>query len=150
VHTDSIHFLSYLAQFFLKLKIFKKTLCRKLKHIVCVNIFSPENRALYKIMWKNMVELDRSQMKIRRMRIACCIPKATKTFSEYVILIAIPLQQWLHERASMLHYAYMACIVKIPCIWIFSLCYGEGLLFFKFRKFFIYSFTIIEDRKLYV
>jgi len=44
-------------------------------------------------MWKNMVELDRSQMKIWCMRIACWIPKATKIFPEYVILIAIPLQQ---------------------------------------------------------
>ena len=28
------------------------------------NLF-PENRALYEIMWKNMVQLDRSQMTIR-------------------------------------------------------------------------------------
>ena len=31
--------------------------------------------------------------------------------TEYVILIAFPLQQWLHERASMLCYAYIACLV---------------------------------------
>jgi hypothetical protein len=36
----------------------------------------------------------------RRMRIACRIPKATDTHSEYVILIAFPLQRWLQERAS--------------------------------------------------
>ena len=30
---------------------------------------------------------------------ACCITKATDTHSEYVTLIAFPLQQWLHERA---------------------------------------------------
>jgi len=35
-----------------------------------------------------------------RMRIACWITKATNTHSEYVILIAFPLQQWLLERAS--------------------------------------------------
>ena len=34
------------------------------------------------------------------MRIACRVPKATNTHSEYVILIAFPLQQWLHESAS--------------------------------------------------
>ena len=34
---------------------------------------------------------------IRRMRIACWIPKATDTHSEYAILIAFRLQQWLHE-----------------------------------------------------
>ena len=38
------------------------------------------------------------------MRIACWIPKATNTHSQYVILIAFPLQQWLHERASVLRY----------------------------------------------
>jgi hypothetical protein len=30
--------------------------------------------------------------------------------SQYVILIAFPLQQWLHERASALHYKYVACL----------------------------------------
>jgi len=42
------------------------------------------------------------------------IPKATNTHSGYVILIAFPLQQWLHESASMLLYTYIAaCLVKI-------------------------------------
>jgi hypothetical protein len=39
---------------------------------------------------------------IRRMRTAYCITKATDTHSECVMLIALPLQQWLLERASML------------------------------------------------
>jgi len=39
------------------------------------------------------------------------MPKATNTHSEYVILIAFSLQQWLHERASMLRYAYTAFLV---------------------------------------
>jgi len=41
---------------------------------------------------------------IWRMRIACWILKATNTHSQYVILIAFPLQQWLQERASLLRY----------------------------------------------
>ena len=53
-----------------------------------------ESCAVYEIMWKNMVQPDRPQMTIWRMRIACWIPKATNTHSEYVILIALPLQQW--------------------------------------------------------
>ena len=44
---------------------------------------------------------------IRRMRIACWITKATDTHSEYVILIAFPLQQWLRERALMLRCTYI-------------------------------------------
>jgi len=34
------------------------------------------------------------------------------THSEYVILIAFPQQQWLHEHATVLCYAYIACIVS--------------------------------------
>jgi hypothetical protein len=45
---------------------------------------------------------------IRRMRFACRITKATNTHFEYVILIAFLRQQWLNERASMLHYIYIA------------------------------------------
>jgi hypothetical protein len=37
---------------------------------------------------------------IRLMRIACWITKATDTNSEHVILISLPLHQWLRERAS--------------------------------------------------
>jgi hypothetical protein len=48
----------------------------------------------------------------RHMRFAWWITKATDTHSEYVILIAFPRQQWLHERASMLHYTYTACLVN--------------------------------------
>jgi hypothetical protein len=50
---------------------------------------------------------------IRRMRTACWIPKATDTDSEYVILIAFTLQQWLHERASTLRYTYIDCFVEL-------------------------------------
>ena len=50
-------------------------------------------------------------MTIRRMRTACRIPKATDTHSEYVILVAFPLQQWLYERTSMLRHSYSGWIV---------------------------------------
>jgi len=50
-------------------------------------------------------------MTIWRMRIPYWIPKATNTNSEYAILIAFLLQQWLHERASMLPYKYITCNV---------------------------------------
>jgi hypothetical protein len=45
------------------------------------------------------------------MRIACWIHKVTNTHSEYVILIALPLQQQLHERASLLSYTPIDLIV---------------------------------------
>jgi hypothetical protein len=65
--------------------------------------------------WDNVkniyiVDPDRPQLTIRRMRISCWIPKATNTHSQYAILITLPLQQWLHERASMLRYTYTVCL----------------------------------------
>jgi hypothetical protein len=48
---------------------------------------------------------------IRRMRFACWMTKATNTYSEYVILIAFPRQEWLRERSSMLRYTHIACLV---------------------------------------
>ena len=55
---------------------------------------------------------DSQQMTVWRMRIACCIPEATHKHSQYVTLIAFPLQQWLHERPSVLRYTYIASIAK--------------------------------------
>ena len=53
--------------------------------------------------------------------------KATNTLSEYVILIAFPLQQWLHEHASILHYTYIACL-GIICMYATScICVTEVL-----------------------
>jgi len=59
----------------------------------------------YERVWKTVVDTDRPQMTIWRMRTACWIPKATNTHSEYIILNVFPLQQWLNQRAPMLHYA---------------------------------------------
>jgi hypothetical protein len=53
-------------------------------------------------MWKNIIERDRPQITVWRVPIACWTTKSIDTYSEYVILIAFPQQQWLHERASML------------------------------------------------
>ena len=66
-----------------------------------------ENRSVFEIMWKNMIEPDRPQMTIWCMHTACWVTKATHTHtphthSEYVILIAFPQQQRLQERASIL------------------------------------------------
>ena len=79
-------------------------------HFVSSNFFFSKNRAVYEVMWKNTVLPDRPQMTIWRMRIACWITKATKTHSKYVILIAYPLQQRLHDRAPMLRCTYIACL----------------------------------------
>jgi hypothetical protein len=67
-------------------------------------------------MWKNIVEPDRPQMTIWRMRIACWITKATGTHSEYIVFIAFPRQQWIHKRASMLRYTYIVSLAPVNII----------------------------------
>jgi hypothetical protein len=64
-------------------------------------------------MWKSIVEPDRPQMKNMAMRFACCIRKATNPHSQYVLFIAVPQRQWLDERAPMLRYTYIACLVIV-------------------------------------
>jgi len=91
----------------------------------------PENRAVYEIIWKNMVGPDRPNMETqqgaKKKKYAICTPgnkgKNTGTNSEYVILVAFPLQHWLHERATVLRYTYTACLVRAiftSCILFFS------------------------------
>ena len=53
-------------------------------------------------MWENMAERGRPQTTIWFMRTACLVTEATNTYSEYIIVIAFPLQQLLHERNSVL------------------------------------------------
>jgi len=91
-------------------------------HILCPILPPPpkkKNCAVYEVMQRNIVEPDRPQMTVWRMRTACSIPKATNTHSEHVIVTAFPRQQWLHERASMLRYTYIESPVRDPqrCSW---------------------------------
>ena len=93
--------------------------------------FLPENRAVYEIMSKVMAEPERPQMTIWR-RVACWTSRATRAQAyarareptpkrarahthtqKYIILLAFPRQQWFRKRASILRYAYIACLVCI-------------------------------------
>jgi len=76
-----------------------------------INFFSPENVAFFEIKWKNVVDPDRLQMAVRRIRFACWITKGTNTHSEYVILIAFPLQKWFEELASDVALTYLDSLV---------------------------------------
>ena len=61
------------------------------------------NGAVYEMLWKN-VEWDRPQMTVWHMHNACWILKATNTFAECVILVALPLQQLSYKCTLILHY----------------------------------------------
>ena len=67
-----------------------------------------ENYTVNKIMWKHFVDPGRPH-KICCMYIACWIPKATNTHPR--IVFAFPLQQWLDELTSLLHYTCITCLV---------------------------------------
>jgi hypothetical protein len=48
---------------------------------------------------------------IQHMHFECWVANSTDTHSECVIFIDFPRQQWLSERASLLDYTYIACLV---------------------------------------
>jgi hypothetical protein len=91
--------------------MFQTKVVKKLKTYFMFSNFFFKNYAVYEKMWKNVVEPGGPQMTIWRLNIACWILKSTDTRSEYVILIAFPLQPWLNERASMLF--YVRCLVLL-------------------------------------
>jgi len=107
-HEDQYTFMIMSHSLLLKIK----NVVEKIKtHILCSVTFILKNHAFYEIMWKNIVEPDMPQMTIWHMCFTCWVLKATNTHSECVILIVFPLQQLLHERASMLCYMYITCLV---------------------------------------
>jgi hypothetical protein len=68
-----------------------------------------ENCAVYEIFGKVLYS-GVGHITIWCMCLVCGgVPKATNTHSEYVILVAFPLQQLLHERASILRYMCNEC-----------------------------------------
>ena len=108
----NIHFWSYLAQFFLEWEMFQTKVVEKIKtHISCsVTFFFRKSCRL----WDNVGKYCRAGQATDNnvaLSVPCWIPKATNTHSEYVILIAFPLQACLQEGACILRYAYIACLV---------------------------------------
>jgi hypothetical protein len=67
--------------------MFQTKVVEKIKPLILWSLISFENRAIYEIMWKNIVELGRPQMTIWHMHFACWIPEATNTRLDYVILL---------------------------------------------------------------
>ena len=80
------------------------------RHVIFNKCFS-ENRVVFKIIWKNLVEPDRRQMTVWCMGVACWITKATDTHSEYVILIVFLRQQVSRKSAPVVGYTYISCLV---------------------------------------
>jgi hypothetical protein len=69
------------------------------------------------------------------MFIACWTTKATHTLSLYVLRIALQLQQWLQESASMLRYTYIACLHNTLLLQYQERCFGTCMsLYFGFPE----------------
>jgi len=58
------------------------------------------NRAFCEMMRKKIMETDRPQVTVWRMRIACWIPRGKDTNSEHAVLMAVLLQQWLEGKTA--------------------------------------------------
>jgi hypothetical protein len=95
-----ITFLIISRSFLLRMRNIWDKSCRENPntHFVFNNFFFRKSFGL----WANVgkyIRAGQTKMTIRRMHIACRIRKATNTHSEYVMLVALPLQPWLRERA---------------------------------------------------
>jgi len=71
------------------------------------------NRAVYEIMRTSTEDLDKPQLNIWRMRIACWKSKTTNTHSKYVALTALPLKKMVARKSLnvMLH------LHRLPCLY---------------------------------
>ena len=113
LHEDRCTFMVISCWILLRMRNVSDKFVQKIKTHFVFNNFFFENRVVYEVMWKYIVERERPRLTIiRRMHIERWITKATDTNSKYVILIAFPLQQWLDERTSMLRFTYFACLVQ--------------------------------------
>ena len=94
--------------------MFQKKVVKKIKthHFYVQYFFFFENRAVNELVWKNIVESDRPQMTIWRMRITLwIITKTSGTFTEYVTLI-------FHYNSSCTNAPQSYVVMYIACLFI--------------------------------
>ena len=79
----SVTFLASLAQFFLEGEMFRTKFVEYIQTHILFSITVLENRAFYKIIWKNIVERGMPQLTIWRMRIACWTNNTNSEYNTY-------------------------------------------------------------------
>ena len=127
------HLWQRLTELFLECETLQIDVVEKITVHILYSITFSENRAVYEILWKNIVEPERSQMAIWRL-VAYWIIKATSALAraqapvptpmrthassrasthteKYVVLIAFPWQHWFRESASSLRYKYIPATI---------------------------------------
>ena len=94
------------------------------------------------LMWKNIVGSGRPRMTIQYG--ACALHAAylrPHTHTQYVILTAFPLQQFLQERATMLH-LYVHCLLCIS--------YAYSSVFSLFTLFHCLRFNLLDPELFFL
>jgi hypothetical protein len=95
--------------------MFQTKFVEKIKTHILFLITFFENRAVYEIMWENIVEPWWPQMAIWRTRIACWITKATDTLSicntycfstATMVTRTLPVLKFLSPKNAPLYYTY--------------------------------------------
>jgi uncharacterized membrane protein len=117
--------------------MFRTKVVEKIKtHILCsVYSPSPRNRVVYEIMWKNVVEPNRSQMTIWRVRIACFSTATMVARTRLSVMLYVHCLSFCRfdtvtccvSRKLTAHY-YFANISSVP-IMCRSICPLQGLPF---------------------
>jgi hypothetical protein len=101
----NIRFLSHLTYLLLEWEIFCTKIAEKVKtNVLCSVTFVFLKSCRW---WNNVKKYCRAD---RPLRLACWVPKATDTHSEYITFTAFPLQQRLHKRVSVFPYVYIASL----------------------------------------
>ena len=110
LHEDQYTFVTISLSVLLRIKTFGAMVVEKIKtHFMSNNSPTPpqkKNLALYEIIWENIVESGRSQM-----RIACWITEATDSHSEYVILYLLLFHYTNAPRYNVLNIYCLSCLV---------------------------------------
>jgi hypothetical protein len=122
LHEDQYTFLIISHSFRLRMRNIADKSCREHQNTFYDQYLFP--RKSYRL-WDNVENYGRAGQAtddsiIWRMPVTCWVPKATDIHSEHVILIAFPVQQWLHALSTVLRYAYIAYLFSIidrPFIW---------------------------------
>ena len=89
------HLWKYLAEFFLEWEAFQIKVVQKIKTHFMFSTFFSENRAIYEITSKNVVEPERLQVALWR-RVVCWTSKATRASARALTPTHSPTRAYMH------------------------------------------------------
>jgi len=124
----SVHFFNHIRLVIFRMRNILDTSCKEKQNTHFMYFFS-ENCDVYEVMWKDIVEPDRPEMTISRMRIPCWIPKAANTHCrnrQYLLLFNCKVVA--RTRLNVTFY-FIASLVSISSTFqTFHLIFGNHIL----------------------